>query len=256
MSIEKILIASSKGKISVAINHPEKQTEKLAILCSGFLDSKDYAHLAGLAGDLSREGYTVARFDAYGIWESEGVSEDYTTTQYLEDLKSVLNFMLTKGEYTHVLLGGHSKGGTMAMYHACQDPRISAVLAIMSTFPFIKESNKPIIEKWENLGKRISKRDKPGSDEIVEIEIPYFYVADRLQYDLWTELPKLHVPLIMIAGEKDELALPEDVRELFDQAPEPKEFRLIPNIGHDYRKYPEQIALVNETIITTLKKLI
>ena len=255
MRVEQIFIESTKGKIALAINHPEIKTKKLAILCSGFLDSKDYAHLAGLAEDLCKEGYTVARFDATGIWESKSVGE-YLTTHYLEDLKNVIDFMEKQDNFTYLLLGGHSKGGFMALYHACQDPRVSALLVIMSAYPFIKESNKPIIEKWEKLGKRISHRDIPNSNKTKEIIIPFSYVADRLQYDLLAKLPNLQTPLIMVAGAEDQVALPEDVKTLFDQAPENKKYLLIPGVGHDYRKYPEQIKLINDIIITNLKQLI
>lgn len=254
MKIERLFVPSTKGNIAVVVNHPEIKTEKLAVLCSGFLDSKDYAHLVSLAEDLCAEGYTVARFDSYGIWESEGAPSDYTTTQYLNDLKQVIDFIYAKGDFTHLLLGGHSKGGFIALYQACIDPRVSAVLAIMSTFPFIKESNQPVIEKWEKLGERVSHRDVPNSDKIIEIVLPFSYVADRLHYDLLAKLPNLRAPLIMIAGNEDKLALVEDVKNLFGQAPEPKELIVLDGIGHDYRKYPEQIKLVNEKILKTLKK--
>lgn len=256
MNIERILIPSTKGKIAVVINHPEIKTEKLAVLCSGFLDSKDYAHLAGLAEELNNEGYTVARFDAYGIWESEGMPSDYATSQYLADLKNVIDFMETQGNFTHLLLGGHSKGGFAALYQACIDPRVSAVLAIMSTFPFIKENNQATIEKWEKLGERVSHRNVPGTNEIKEIILPFSYVADRLQYDLLAKLPHLRAPLIMVAGSEDKLALVADVKALFNQAPEPKEFIMFEGVGHDYRKFPEQITLVDKRIIQTLKNML
>lgn len=254
MNVERIFIESTKGKIAVVINHPEIQTEKLAILCSGFLDSKDYMHLAGLAGDLSRDGYTVARFDAYGIWESEGTPEYYTMTQYLTDLKILIDFMEKQGTFTHILLGGHSKGGSIALYYACRDARVSVVLAIMSTFPYLKESNKAVMEKWKINDKRISKRDVPNSTETIELITPYSYVIDRMQYDLLKKLPTLQAPVIMVAGTEDQLAHPEDVEELFNQIPGTKEYIVIPGIGHDYRKYPEQVQLVNNKILNALKK--
>jgi len=45
-------------------------------------------------------------------------------------------------------------------------------------------------------------------------------------------LPKARVPLLMIAGERDELMPPEDVRRLFAAAREPKEFWLVPGAVH------------------------
>lgn len=253
--MENIKIPSTKGAIAVTINRTASSDKKLAILCSGFLDSKDYNHLKILAEDLAAHGYTVARFDATGIWESGQNTDDYTTAQYLQDLQSVLEFMLQQENFTHILLGGHSKGGFAALYHACHDPRISAVLAIMSTIPYNREGNKDTLEKWKGLGYRISKRDVPGQVTTREFSVPYSYVADRLQYDLSSTLKNLHASLIMIAGEEDTIAQATDIEQLFNQAPEPKVFINIPGIGHDYRHNLEQVRLVNDTILEALKSL-
>lgn len=92
---EKMLISNSRGKkIAAVIQRPDEETNKLAILCPGFLDSKDYAHLRMLADDLVEQGYTSVRFDPTGTWESESDISEYLTSQYLNDIRSVLDFML------------------------------------------------------------------------------------------------------------------------------------------------------------------
>jgi alpha-beta hydrolase superfamily lysophospholipase len=101
-------IPSPKGNIASAIHYPETETDKLAILCPGYLDTKDYAHLIGLANELCAKEFVVVRFDPIGTWESEGDISDYTITQYLEDIKHVLEYMLAQSSYKTVLLGGHS----------------------------------------------------------------------------------------------------------------------------------------------------
>ena len=107
---EKVKIPNSIGKnISSVISRSEKETGKLAILCPGFLDTKDYAGLVGLAKKLCAQGgYTVVRFDPSGTWESEGDISDYSMTQYLKDVKSVKEYMLKNGSYDYILLAGHS----------------------------------------------------------------------------------------------------------------------------------------------------
>ncbi len=78
MNITKEFIKGTKGDLSVAIHNPETKTKKLAILCPGFLDSKDYAGLTELANRLTEHGYTSVRFDPTGVWESGGNITDYT----------------------------------------------------------------------------------------------------------------------------------------------------------------------------------
>src|SRR3989338_5134444 len=126
--MEKVTIKNSLGKnISAIVTSPETKTDRLAILCPGYLDSKDYAHLVELAKTLVTKGYTTVRFDPTGTWESEGDISDYTTTQYLVDIKSVLEYMLREHNFKHVLLGGHSRGGQVAILYAARDARISLI---------------------------------------------------------------------------------------------------------------------------------
>ncbi|OGF23274.1 hypothetical protein A2Y83_00120 [Candidatus Falkowbacteria bacterium RBG_13_39_14] len=103
-------IPSSKGNLAAAIHFAETETGELAILCPGFLDSKDYNGLHNLAEALNKKGYTVVRFDPAGTWESEGDISEYTVTQYLEDIKNILEYMLKQSAYKEILLGGHSQG--------------------------------------------------------------------------------------------------------------------------------------------------
>src|SRR3989344_8435825 len=117
--MEKLKIPNPKGQnIAAVIHQPETAMGKLAILCPGFLDTKDYAHLVELAKSLANEGYTVVRFDPIGTWESGGDISDYTTSEYLEDIKTVIEYMLHEGNYKHILLGGHSRGAMVSIIYA------------------------------------------------------------------------------------------------------------------------------------------
>jgi putative redox protein len=248
--MDKVLIPNSKNEnISAVIHRPEKQTEKLAILCPGYLDSKDYDHLVRLAEALAERGYTVVRFDPTGTWESEGSISEYLTSQYLKDIKSVLEYMLARGNYSHVLLGGHSRGGRVSILYAARDPRISTVLGIMpSSGPIGGQRYK----QWERRGFRISKRDVPGKTGKREFQVPYSHVIDTDQFDVLEDVKKIRVPIIFIAGASDIVVLPEDVRQIFDRANEPKKFILIQGIGHDYRFNPSEIKTVNDQILKAL----
>ncbi len=253
MNIEKIKIPSTKGNLAIAIHNSEKPTDKLAILCPGYLDSKDYKHLVGLAEVLNGRDYTVIRFDPTGTWESDGDISDYTVTQYLDDIKSVLEYMLAKGDYNDILLGGHSRGGQLSILYSARDPKISTILGIMP-------SSGPITGKkrddWDKLGVSISQRDLPDDrNKTKEFCVPFDHVLDRDQYDAVGDIKKIKSPVILIAGELDEVVEPEDVKELFENANEPKKFIIIPNIGHDYRLNDDEVKLVNEEILKQLDSI-
>lgn len=180
-TIMRVKIPSTKGNLAAAIHYPENKTDKLAILCPGYLDSKDYKHLVGLAEVLKEHGYTVVRFEPTGTWESEGDISDYTTSQYLEDIKNVLEYMLRQASYKHILLGGHSRGGQVSILYAARDSRISIVLGIMPSSGPIKGQRR---EEWEKAGIGISQRDLPDDrNKNKEFRVPFYHILDRDQYD-------------------------------------------------------------------------
>ncbi|OGI58133.1 hypothetical protein A3C60_01285 [Candidatus Nomurabacteria bacterium RIFCSPHIGHO2_02_FULL_37_45] len=250
--IEKVKIKNSKGQnISAVIHRPDIKTKKLAILCPGFLDTKNYDHLILLSEELLKKGFTVVRFDPTGTWESEGDISEYLTSQYLNDVRSVLEYMLKEKNYSYILLGGHSRGGLISILYASLDSRISFVLGIMPSSIRIMIGTKR--EEWEKAGFSIAKRDIPKKNEEIEFKVPYSHVIDRDQFNVFEAVKKITVPLVMIAGELDKACLPEDVKKLFDQANEPKKFILMKNIGHEYRHNLLEIKEVNKEIINSLE---
>lgn len=252
--MEKINIPTSNGKNLAAVVHtPVTATDKLAILCPGHLDSKDYPHLIALAEDLVKQGYTVVRFDPLGTWESDGSNADYTITQHLHDIRTVIDYMLGQNHFDHILLGGHSRGGMNSILYAAQDPRISKVLAIMPPYAIIRTVNKDKVTQWKKDGFRVSARDVPGQTAKREFTVPYANIEEDSRHDVLAAVKKVHVPIIFLTGDQDTIVLPADVKTIFEQANEPKKFIVMAGIGHDYRHNPDEIKKVNERILEELK---
>ena len=253
MKIVTTKIQSSKGNLAAVIHYPKEKTRQLAILCPGYLDSKDYQHLVGLAEILSEQGYTAVRFDPTGTWESQGNISDYTTTQYLEDIKNVLEYMLSQDVYEHILIGGHSRGGQLSILYAARDPRISRVLGIMPSSGRTMTGQR--YGEWRKNGVSVDYRELPNNKEkLKEFRVPFSHAQDRDKYNVVEDVKLIKIPTIFIAGELDETVLPEYVKEIFDSANKPKKFIVIPGIGHSYRKNDNEIAIVNEEILEQLTK--
>jgi len=158
--------------------------------------------------------------------------------------------MLRQSNYKYILLGGHSRGGQVSILYAARDQRISIVLGIMpSSGPLTGQRR----EEWEKTGVSVSQRDLPDDRERKrEFRVPFHHVLDRDQYDVVGDIKKLRCPIILIAGELDDLVLAEDVKEIFDNANKPKKFFIIPGIGHDYRLNDDEVKLVNKEILKFL----
>ncbi len=236
------ILNSNNQNIEVTIEYPENPLNKLAILCPGYLDSKDYGGLAGLSNVLAEHGFTVARFNPTGTWGSEGLISDFTTTQYLKDIKSVKEFLTKDKKYNSFLIAGHSMGGRMAILHAIDANDVSSVVGIMCS--------PTMSRRWPAGTFEINKRNMPeNKDKFKEYQVPDSFWEDASKYNILDVISKLTKPLLLITGEKDTITPPEKVKAIFDKANKPKEFAIIPNIGHDYRHFPEQVKLVNNAII-------
>lgn len=243
-------IHSSKGDMAISIHHPKETTERLAILCPGLLDSKDYKHLVGLANDLcDKMSYTVVRLQPTGTWESDGDISDYTTTQYLDDIQYVVEYMLDFWPFKHIFLGGHSRGGKVSLLYAARDPRISAVLGIMPSSSQNKRHGTKRV-KWEKRGYSLSLRDLPDNEqEKREFRLPYSHALDNDRYTVLDVIKNIKALVFLFAGEKDEAIPPLDVKNIYKAANEPKRFVVFPNIGHDYRKSESETKIVNGIIL-------
>lgn len=254
--MKKVKIKNSINKnISAVIHFPKEKTGHLAILCPGFLDSKDYNGLLYLAEILSEHGFTSIRFDPTGTWESEGDILNYSMTQYLKDIKSVKEYMLKNGNYDYILLAGHSRGGRVSLLYATQDLDISMVIGIMPSATSIPRGpdKQRRNDKWKEEGIQIATRDIPGNENERKLfAVPYSFLEDSLKYNLLEEVPKLNVPVLLLTGELDTIIYPAEVKQIFDKLNSKKEFIIIPGIGHDYRHYLDQVKIVNDIIIEHL----
>ena len=256
MTEKLIKIKNSKGDdLSLIIDYSANTTERIAILCPGYLDTKDYQHLKNLAHELNDIGYTTVRFDPTGTWESGGDISEYTVTQYLADLKSVWEYISKDNIYTEVLLTGHSLGGMMSILFAARNSFVTEVLAIMSAvnLPSALADSKRI--KWKNEGIRSSLRDVPIGEGDRVFKVPYSYVEDMMKYSVIEDVKLVHQPIVFLAGELDVLIPPKNIEKIFDQANEPKKFIIVEGIGHTYRRNTAEIDKVNKVGLKALLNL-
>ncbi len=250
--MEKLNITGTKGNIAIAI---QGKGSKLIIICPGKLDSKDYPHLIDLADRFSQIGYTAVRMDPTGTWESDGSDADFTTTQYLQDVRSIIDHMLNKRAYDQIIVSGHSMGGYISLLASTMDQRITGAIAIMSPYALNRPGSAEKLEEWEKTGFRLSKRDIPNSNEFRFYKLPYAHAKDRLQYNILERKAGIKIPVLLVAGEIDDKVKAFEVKKLYDELDTRKEYLEIEGVGHNYREKEEEIQKVNSQIITAASSL-
>ena len=220
----------------------DENAEKLLLCLPGRLDTKDYAHMQSHVDFFASKGYLAISFDPPGTWESSEDISLYTTQNYL---KAVYELIELYGNRPTVTLG-HSRGGTMAMMAGINNPYVTHFVAVMSHYGPSEKPN-------ESGDVRVSYRDlPPGNEETEEkkqFDLPMSYFDDLTPY---AGLESCTKSKLFFLGKHDDLVLPEDVRETYELAAEPKQLYELDS-DHDYRYHPEVIREVERVTEEFLK---
>jgi pimeloyl-ACP methyl ester carboxylesterase len=220
----------------------EAYAPRLALCLPGYCDTKDYPDMRTHADLMAGRGYYALAIDPPGTWESGGDIGDYTTTSYLQAVDELIHYF---GDRPTVLVG-KSMGGRMAQLSA-QNAAVVAFISVVGSATGAVADNITEAE-WPTHSRHTPHRDLPGNPtHFKDFVIPYSFVKDAERHDAFSVIGGLRMPKLYIAGADDTLVTPAKLRRAYEAAGEPKEFVVL-LMGHDYRKDPAQLQLVNDTI--------
>ncbi len=112
---QKVPFTDSSGhQISGILAKPAGGTDRLAILCHGFLSNKNSATNRALTAMLLPQGIATLRFDFFGHGDSEGPFEKLTVWIAVQQTLAALGLAGSRG-YRKIGLVGSSFGGLVAI---------------------------------------------------------------------------------------------------------------------------------------------
>ncbi len=249
----KIKIKNKTGlKLAVVVEAPDFDSEyPVVIISPGFTGYKEENHLVDLSKGLLDENIASIRFDYRGFGESSGTLEkDYRFSNFIEDGHDVIDWAISQKlvDRNNIFLVGFSMGGQIATILAT-DRNIKA-LCLVST---------PDNAKNTDLGDLWGKTRNPfckTSSRYGDIEIPYEFYEDYIQYDATKYANKISCPLLVIAGVEDVNVPLVLSKRVYDSANQPKKFFAVNNMDHLYKKNDTIVAEVNTRIVSFIKKYI
>lgn len=160
---------------------------------------------ASLAAALSREGLAVLLFDYRGYGGNPGSP---TEAGLLRDARAARAYLATRSGEARIVYFGESLGAAVAVALAAERPPLALILRS----PFTSLA------------------------EIGAHHYPYLPVHPRLLQDTYPSIERIgriHVPVVVIAGERDQVVPPAFSRRLFEAAAEPVRYVLIPGADHN-----------------------
>lgn len=203
---EEVLFPAADGVLLHAWFIPGKSGKPLILFCHG--NAGNISHRVENLYLFRRElGVAVLIFDYRGYGRSEGTANEEGT---YADARGALDWLEERGwRPERMIYFGRSLGAGVAVQMALE--KEPAGLVLETPFPSVPA-----------MGRH-------------HYSLFYFLLGWTVQarYDSLEKISRLHVPLLIFQGDRDNIVPEKMARRLFERANEPKTFYLIPGAGHN-----------------------
>jgi uncharacterized protein len=183
------------------------------LVCHG--NGGDRAGLADLAAALNARGHSVLLFDYRGFGGNPGQPAEEGTAA---DARAARAWLAKQPGVEKIVYFGESLGAAVALGLAVEEP--PAALILRSPFTSLHE-----------------------------VAVVHYPVLPRLLADRYPSIDRIrsvHVPVMVIAGDRDDTVPEEMSRRLYDAANEPKKFVLVPGAGHNDKEFVDGARMLDE----------
>lgn len=201
------------------------EVSTLVVLGHGVTGNKDRPLLVELANQLAQIGVHAVRLSFSGNGSSEGRFVDSTVSKEVEDLGAVLDAL----PGWHVGYAGHSMGAAVGVLRASSDSRIKFLISLAGMAHTAAFAQREFAGVTPGTG---CMWDKP------ECPLSQAYLDDMTRVNSVTEAARqIRVPWLFVHGLADDVVPPQDSRDLFAVASEPKRLIEMPEADHVFSEH-------------------
>ncbi|HUP45184.1 MAG TPA: alpha/beta fold hydrolase [Thermoanaerobaculia bacterium] len=235
----KFTVESSEGLPIRGDLHLPEDARALVVIAHGFKGFKDWAFFPWLAEHLAGHRLAVCRFNMSrsGIGESPesfdrlDLFADDTYSEQIADLVSATAYAQGRSDLPTFLLG-HSRGGGIALLTADLIPNLAGVI----TWSAIARA-----DRWDDATKKRWRADgfldvvNQRTKQVMRMSTAILddYEANRDKLDILGAASRLHVPLLVVHGGRDESVPVEESAAIAAAAPEVSRL-ILHSAGHTY----------------------
>lgn len=242
---EKVNITNDLGYSLVGVLHsPDETVEHPAgiILIHGMLKNKNHFLMARAADKLIKSGFTVLNIDLTGHGESGGKLTEATISQWINDIKKLIDFLYSRNVKKVGLLG-YSLGGASVLLTSCVDTRINAIVLyapVGHPDRLSERFNKNIINQMMEQNKTYLKKDASFDAEGYKK-----WLTDMHQHDVIEKSKLVHQPTLIIHGAIDIVVPAEESKDIYSNLGSDESVKqrvLIRTTGHTFRGFAKKLA--------------
>ncbi|HZS12321.1 MAG TPA: alpha/beta fold hydrolase [Nitrospirales bacterium] len=213
---------------------PDQRTDKIVVLCHGFLSTKNSSTNKALTRLLLAQGIATFRFDFFGQGDSQGPFERLLLSTAVAQTRGALDEVAARG-YRRIGLMGSSFGGLVATLVASGRPDLRAVglKCPVPDFPEMlrMEFGEAGIEAWRKFG-RIP--DVTGGTKPVPLHFAFY--DDLLRHDAYKAAERITAPVLIVQGDCDEHVPMSQARRLMESLRSEKRLDVIEGADHSFSK--------------------
>ena len=186
-------------------------------------------------GALVHAGWNVLAYDRWGYGRSDprqGFEDNFLEKDAGEALQLLGGIGLD-----HVSMVGHSDGGTIAMILAAEHPQLIDRLVVVAAHiyiePKLEEGLTRIAQVLENdsSANAFGRQHGEKAEALASGWVDHWYRVGHKGLDITHLLPHIECPTLVIQGELDEYATPQQAYDITDSVKD-AQLWLIPDVGH------------------------
>jgi uncharacterized protein len=220
--------------IAAVLYTPDKPTTRLAVLCHGFLSSKNSTTNRTLTRLLNEQDIATFRFDFFGQGDSDGPFEEITTSLALHQTEAALNLVTSRG-YDRIGLVGSSFGGLVAILTAARRRDIVCLALKCPVVDFAEELRVSFgpeeLVRWHATNSIPNIMGGPD-----RLHLRYNFYEDCLRQIAYGPAEQITVPTLIVQGERDECVPLHQSRRLYDALRGLKRLDLLPSADHQFTR--------------------
>jgi hypothetical protein len=221
-------------RVSAILTVPGSDTDRIAVLCHGFLSGKNSTTNKTLTRNLTTRGIATFCFDFFGHGDSDGPFEEITTTLALYQTEAALDLVTARG-YGQIGLVGSSFGGLVATLTAARHSDIDCLALKCPVVDFAEELRVTLgpdeLPLWQATGTIPNVLGGPD-----RVRLRYDFYEDCLRQIAYGPAERITAPTLIVQGERDECVPLHQSRRLHDALGGSKKLILLPEADHQFTR--------------------
>ncbi|WP_447972902.1 alpha/beta hydrolase family protein [Nitrospira sp. Kam-Ns4a] len=237
-------------RVAGLIETPPDASDRIAVLCHGFLSNKNSMTNRTLTALLSERRIATLRFDFFGQGESEGPFEEITVARALGQTLAALDLVADKG-YRRIGLVGSSFGGLVAILAAARWPANGRRLACLALKCPVPDFPEMLEQEFAQQGLAEWKATDTIPDvtgKLGRLRLRYRFYEDCVRHVAYEPARAITAPTLIVQGDRDEYVPLHQSRRLLEALRAEKRLEILPGADHGFTK-PEDFRTMT-TLVT------